>query len=382
MITITLFHISSVAAAVICLLVGWGIYFHSRRFGDELRLRRTIVAIVFSILAIQRLSTLTIVRPEGLEVVATQPISVLSISFIVLAMGGTAVMGRHHYRNFALWVLMLFIPLTLLLVNALMIISGFYRPLFDYDELFLFRHTTPIIFYGRVLFMTFLLMFWLLAGGMLLEAWFYDRRRQAERPMHEDIERHRGEVRFVMGWALLIALSLVQLCIPSLTPPIALNVIYIAALLLTIYGYRQLVRFLRARDEGRLAQVIITRRVPILLSMECSGTTEWGVKLMSNPFFNGNPMLDDVARALGVKSNDVSAYVLHKQTTFLAWVSDQRLRRSAELIAETDRKIAEIATALGYSDLPTFSRAFKRQFAISPSEYRRKNGGGLTVKDK
>ena len=94
-------------------------------------------------------------------------------------------------------------------------------------------------------------------------------------------------------------------------------------------------RFLRARDEGRLAQVIITRRVPILLSMECSGTTEWGVKLMSNPFFNGNPMLDDVARALGVKSNDVSAYVLHKQTTFLAWVSDQRLRRSAELIAAT-----------------------------------------------
>jgi two-component system response regulator YesN len=83
-------------------------------------------------------------------------------------------------------------------------------------------------------------------------------------------------------------------------------------------------------------------------------------------------MLDDVAQALGVRSTDVSEYVQKQGINFMAWVSDQRLRRSAELITTTDRKIAEIATALGYNDLPTFTRAFKRQFGMAPSEYRRK----------
>ena len=370
--TVTLFYITNVAVLIGYLLVGWGIFFHGRHFSDDLRSKRRYVAAVFTILALQRLSLMTIVRPEGIEVYATQPIGVLSVAFIILMMGGTSVMSRHYHQNFALWVLMLFIPFTFLLTNTLMMLSGFYRPLFHWDELLDFQRITPVIFYGRVLFVTLLLLFWALAAGMLVEAYIHDRRMRAGRPLTEDAECHSGEVRFVFGWAVLIIMRLVLLCIPSLVPHTVLNLIIIGALALTAFAYRQLVRYLRARDNGRLAPVLITRRVPLLLSMEQGGATPWGTTVTQNPFFNGNPMLDDVAQALGVRSADVSEYVQKQGVNFMAWVSDYRLRRSAELIVGTDRKINEIAISCGYNDLPTFTRAFKRQFGMSPSEYRKK----------
>jgi len=369
---VTLFHITNTAVIIGCLLVAWGIFIHGRQFGSNLRLRRRIVATAFTFLALHHSSLLTIIRPEGVEVYATQPICLLYVAFLILVMGGTAIMNRRYHQNFALWVLMLIIPFTFLLVNSLMIALGLYQPLFHWDELLDFRSNTPMFFYGRMLFVSFLLVFWLLAACMLIEAYLHDRRLRAKRPMSEDAEYHTGEVRFVLGWAAIIVTEIVILCLPSLIPHIVMNMLMIAGLTLTAIGYRQLVRYLRARAEGRLAPVLISRRIPLLLSMEQAGTTAWGTAVQQNPFFNGNPMLDDVAQALGVRSTDVSEYVQKQGINFMAWVSDQRLRRSAELITTTDRKIAEIATALGYNDLPTFTRAFKRQFGMAPSEYRRK----------
>lgn len=369
---VTLFHITNTAVIIGCLLVAWGIFIHGRQFGSNLRLRRRIVATAFTFLALHHSSLLTIIRPEGVEVYATQPICLLYVAFLILVMGGTAIMNRRYHQNFALWVLMLIIPFTFLLVNSLMIALGLYQPLFHWDELLDFRSNTPMFFYGRMLFVSFLLVFWLLAACMLIEAYLHDRRLRAKRPMSEDAEYHTGEVRFVLGWAAIIVTEIVVLCLPSLIPHIVMNMLMIAGLTLTAIGYRQLVRYLRARAEGRLAPVLISRRIPLLLSMEQAGTTAWGTAVQQNPFFNGNPMLDDVAQALGVRSTDVSEYVQKQGINFMAWVSDQRLRRSAELITTTDRKIAEIATALGYNDLPTFTRAFKRQFGMAPSEYRRK----------
>jgi AraC-like DNA-binding protein len=46
-----------------------------------------------------------------------------------------------------------------------------------------------------------------------------------------------------------------------------------------------------------------------------------------------------------------------------------RLKKGAELLAEGDYKINEVANMIGYS-LPTnISRDFQRQFGVSPSSY-------------
>jgi transcriptional regulator GlxA family with amidase domain len=52
------------------------------------------------------------------------------------------------------------------------------------------------------------------------------------------------------------------------------------------------------------------------------------------------------------------------------YMSEIRMARSAALIHNTDSALAEIAEACGFSSAYAFSRAFKRHFRHTPSEYR------------
>ncbi len=58
----------------------------------------------------------------------------------------------------------------------------------------------------------------------------------------------------------------------------------------------------------------------------------------------------------------------------LRWVTEQKLRRANELLLYADRSISNIALELGYTDLPSFSKAYKRWFGLSPQAYRQQNG--------
>ena len=47
-----------------------------------------------------------------------------------------------------------------------------------------------------------------------------------------------------------------------------------------------------------------------------------------------------------------------------------RLVRAAEMLANSDRGIAEIAAEVGYRDPAHFTRSFKRRFGTTPTKYR------------
>ena len=51
------------------------------------------------------------------------------------------------------------------------------------------------------------------------------------------------------------------------------------------------------------------------------------------------------------------------------------MARANNLLLETDRSITEIADALGYNDIYSFSRQFKNDCGLSPQSWRRKKGG-------
>lgn len=53
-----------------------------------------------------------------------------------------------------------------------------------------------------------------------------------------------------------------------------------------------------------------------------------------------------------------------------------RVKQAAELLSFTDRKIREISRECGFSNPFAFSRTFRREYAMSPSEFRKKSGGG------
>jgi AraC-like DNA-binding protein len=51
---------------------------------------------------------------------------------------------------------------------------------------------------------------------------------------------------------------------------------------------------------------------------------------------------------------------------------NRRLREAARLLASTHERISEIAYYVGFRDASNFNHAFRREFGVSPREYRRK----------
>lgn len=61
----------------------------------------------------------------------------------------------------------------------------------------------------------------------------------------------------------------------------------------------------------------------------------------------------------------------------MRYLRRRRLVRAAERLAATCSRIAEVATEAGYDSEPAFSRGFKREFGVAPSEYRKRRKASL-----
>ncbi len=56
------------------------------------------------------------------------------------------------------------------------------------------------------------------------------------------------------------------------------------------------------------------------------------------------------------------------------WIEGCRLERAAQLLASSDRSVADIAALCGYVDPFHFSRAFRRRYGQAPKIWRRRSG--------
>jgi AraC-like DNA-binding protein len=82
-------------------------------------------------------------------------------------------------------------------------------------------------------------------------------------------------------------------------------------------------------------------------------------------------------RSLALEFNLSSSYLprLFKQQTGVAmgkWLSECRLQRAAQLLANGYMSVKEIAHSVGYGHASSFIRAFERLFARAPARYRRR----------
>lgn len=55
------------------------------------------------------------------------------------------------------------------------------------------------------------------------------------------------------------------------------------------------------------------------------------------------------------------------------WLSEQRLQRAADLLANSYLSVKEIAHAVGYGHSSSFIRAFERRFTQPPARYRKQS---------
>ena len=84
----------------------------------------------------------------------------------------------------------------------------------------------------------------------------------------------------------------------------------------------------------------------------------------------GTVSLETVAKRLGTSPRTLQRRLNRRGLCFWALVEQSRFEIAGALLRDTDLKVQEIATRLGYSSPGGFSRAFARWAGCSPSAFR------------
>ena len=81
--------------------------------------------------------------------------------------------------------------------------------------------------------------------------------------------------------------------------------------------------------------------------------------------------LKTAAEIAGLEEKYFSTF-FHAKTgiCFTEWVTRVRVRRAMEMIKARNHSITNVAIAVGFQDLRTFERAFKRHTALTPRAFR------------
>ena len=85
----------------------------------------------------------------------------------------------------------------------------------------------------------------------------------------------------------------------------------------------------------------------------------------------GHQTLEQVAARMHVSSRTLIRTLRQAGTTFQALVDEFNRERARMLLADRDRRIHEVAAALGFTDPASFGRSFKRWFGVTPGTYRK-----------
>ena len=94
------------------------------------------------------------------------------------------------------------------------------------------------------------------------------------------------------------------------------------------------------------------------------------VRAELTPGTDGYPDLETVASCLFMSSRTLKRKLEERGTRFQQLLDEVRYRHALQLLDNPDLDIQQVATALGYQDPPSFTRAFRRWSGQSPSAVR------------
>jgi two-component system response regulator YesN len=88
--------------------------------------------------------------------------------------------------------------------------------------------------------------------------------------------------------------------------------------------------------------------------------------------YNEDITLDSVAEKLDISGGYLSTYFKEKTgKNFIDYVHELRIDKAKELLLRSDHKIQDAAAQVGYNNLNSFNRMFKKYTGMTPSEFRR-----------
>ncbi|UIF89941.1 AraC family transcriptional regulator [Cupriavidus sp. UYPR2.512] len=83
--------------------------------------------------------------------------------------------------------------------------------------------------------------------------------------------------------------------------------------------------------------------------------------------------LEDMARMMNTSPRTLKRRLQEEGTTYTALLADARGAVARELLLDRSLALTEIAGRLGFSDLSSFSQAFKRWYGMAPTVFRDRN---------
>jgi len=93
--------------------------------------------------------------------------------------------------------------------------------------------------------------------------------------------------------------------------------------------------------------------------------------LIREELYSGEVNINNIAKQCNVTERQLQLQLSKYNTSFSELLEQEKQKKAVELLASPNNTIGEISDACGFSESSTFNRAFKRWFAMTPSQYRK-----------
>lgn len=98
------------------------------------------------------------------------------------------------------------------------------------------------------------------------------------------------------------------------------------------------------------------------------------IEYINQNYFNPEVNVNQLGRVFGISPNYLSKrFKLQTGEMLKDYLADVRIKQAKKELRTTNNKIADISRHVGFVELTSFNRAFKRYVGISPSQYREIN---------
>lgn len=127
----------------------------------------------------------------------------------------------------------------------------------------------------------------------------------------------------------------------------------------------------KEREDAEKAKTLHESDFAFMASQINDKVTAKILKYVTENMGNPDLKIDDIAEAMGMSRSVLYAKIKQSVSmTPIDFVRHIRIMRASELLQQTDDTLASISFEVGFSDPKYFSKVFKKEMGIVPSEYR------------